>query len=439
MAPSEAHPILIISHDIVGTQMAGPGIRYWHLANVLGQHFPVTLAIPTSSTRESSPEFIIIAYESWADNTFIDVVRKASAVLIPAISYAALPILSELSVPVIIDGYNPFVAESLIYKNTDLDALQSQLTQAYLAGDFFICASERQRDWWLGILEAHGRINRLNVQQDASLRNLIDVVPYGLPKAAPQHTRAVIKGVWPGIEPDDQVILWGGGLWPWLDPLTAIRAVAQVWTQRQDVRLIFPGTRHPNPGMADISTHTEAAQQLAADLGLLDKAIFFGDWVPYVDWPNVLRESNLALTLHFDTLETRLAFRSRVLDYIWAKLPIIATAGDATSDLVAAHNIGHVVDFEAVEQVAAAILQCLDIPRESMQSNFDDASKALTWDMVARPLIQFCLQPYLAADKGTNNQTPGNPYYHHRLNSLQTLINAYEQGRFIRFMRWLRR
>ncbi len=38
--------VLIISHDIISAQMAGPGIRYYHLAEVLSHKFNVLLAIP---------------------------------------------------------------------------------------------------------------------------------------------------------------------------------------------------------------------------------------------------------------------------------------------------------------------------------------------------------------------------------------------------------
>ncbi|MDQ7029881.1 MAG: hypothetical protein Q9O62_08955 [Ardenticatenia bacterium] len=60
-----------------------------------------------------------------------------------------------------------------------------QLQQQSLLGDFFICASERQRDWWLGLLEASGRINPYTFGEDPSLRRLIDVVPFGLPEGPP--------------------------------------------------------------------------------------------------------------------------------------------------------------------------------------------------------------------------------------------------------------
>ena len=54
------------------------------------------------------------------------------------------------------------------------------LGRQYLIGDFYLCASERSA-WWLGLLEASGRVNPATFDADPSLRTLIDVVPYGLP------------------------------------------------------------------------------------------------------------------------------------------------------------------------------------------------------------------------------------------------------------------
>ena len=42
--PDPLPRLLIISHDVVGERMAGPGIRYYHLARVLGKYVPATLA-----------------------------------------------------------------------------------------------------------------------------------------------------------------------------------------------------------------------------------------------------------------------------------------------------------------------------------------------------------------------------------------------------------
>ncbi|SNB71811.1 Glycosyltransferase involved in cell wall bisynthesis [Thermoflexus hugenholtzii JAD2] len=436
MVVGHREPVVIISHDIVSDRMAGPGIRYFHLARVLAHRFQVTLAVPEGSTI--SGDFFTLVYHSGTDELLGRLIGRARVVIVPAVYAAQIPALWQSEAFIVVDGYDPFIAESL-FLGVDILSLQINLTKTYLLGDFFICASERQRDWWLGLLEAHGRINPYTFGEDPSLRKLVDVVPFGLLEEPPQATRPIIKGVWPGIGPEDKVILWGGGLWPWLDPLTAIRAMARVWQQRQDVRLIFPGTRHPNPWMSGIPTHNEAAQVLAGELGLLGKAVFFGEWVPYKDWPNVLLESDLALTLHLDTLEARLAFRSRVLDYIWAGLPIIATRGDATSDLVDQYRLGIVVDYADDAGVANAILQLLETPKEAWHVQFEKARRDLTWERVAQPLVEFCCHPRRAPDKVALGDRLGNPYYIHELTRLHALIAGYEQGLFIRMMRLLHR
>jgi glycosyltransferase involved in cell wall biosynthesis len=188
--------------------------------------------------------------------------------------------------------------------------------------------------------------------------------------------------------------------------------VAKVWEHRQDVRLIFPGTRHPNPAVSGIPTHNETARVLVDELGLRDKAVYFGDWVAYDDWQNILLECDLALTLHgSETLESRLAFRSRVLDYIWAGLPTVATSGDAASELIVQYGLGLAVKPQEVEMIAEAILRLLDSPREAWRERFDKARQALNWERVAQPLIEFCRAPRAAPDKVVLGERLGNPFY----------------------------
>jgi glycosyltransferase involved in cell wall biosynthesis len=471
---SENRRVLLISHDTLGKKMAGPGIRYYHLASVLSRHFDLKLAMPCPQDQLHQSNFgeiepgraSIHPYVRGDWSTIRDAAAWAEVIIFPSDTAVEFPQLATLNIPLVVDGYDPLLVEWLaLHAESEVmdEAIlwqhrMHQLHGQYNVGDFYICASERQRDWWLGLLEAHGRINPWTFTQDPSLRRLIDTVPYGLPDAAPVATRAVMRGLWPGIGAEDKVIVWGGGLWLWLDPLTAIHAVAKIWSQRQDVRLVFPGTRHPNPMLYGISSHNEAAKSLATELGLLDKAIFFGDWVPYEDWGNVLLESDVALSLHFDTVETRLAFRSRVLEYVWAGVPCVVTKGDATSDLIAQYQLGTVVDYQDEDSVATAILAVLESDVESQKDAFAQARLALKWEAVSLPLIDFCRNPYFAPDRVAQPQRIGNPAW---LDSLagadqevqrlrqdlaqlevdriqqQDLIQRYEQGRFMRFMRWL--
>ena len=446
--PPSPPKLLIISHDTVGQYMAGPGIRYYHIARELARYVDTTLAIPAESPA-AAPEhaFPLVRYTrgDWA--TLAPHVQRATILLFPSDTANEFPALATSNAYLIVDGYDPLMAEWLALSGHIVPAESMaawnqrliQLARQYMVGDLFICASERQRDWWLGLLEANGRINPATFQADPSLRNLIDVVPYGLSASLPQPTRPVIKGVWPGIQTTDKVLLWGGGLWPWLDPLTAIRAVAKIRETRPDVKLIFPGTKHPNPRMDGMPTQNAAAMQLAESLGLRDQGVFFGDWVAYADWANVLLESDVALTLHYATLETRLAFRSRVLEYIWAGLPVVATRGDATSELLTHYQLGLEVADGDVDGVAQAIQQLLDQPPALYQARVEAARRALTWERAVAPLIAFCQAPWHAADKPSVGKLE-HPLYSQLRNERdywQKLAEGYAHGRVMRVMLWL--
>ena len=62
----------------------------------------------------------------------------------------------------------------------------------------------------------------------------------------------------PGIGADDKIVLWGGGVYNWFDPLTLIASVARVREDVPDVRLVFMGMKHPNPGVPQMAMADEA-------------------------------------------------------------------------------------------------------------------------------------------------------------------------------------
>ena len=292
-------------------------------------------------------------------------------------------------------------------------------------GDFFICASERQRDFWIGALHTAGRINPLTYAADPTLRKLVDVVPFGLPEQEldwPGRPRA-LKGVRPGIRETDRVLLWAGSLLDWQDPQTLIRAVAQLSAERDDVKLFFMGIRHPNPQVKPMRI-VEETIELARALGVLDTHVFFNDWVPYDQRGGYLVDADLGLSTHRDHLETRFSYRTRMLDYIWAGLPIVCTTGDHFAALVTERRLGVAVPPGDADALAGAIRLLLDDRarwaecREHLRALRDD----LRWSRVVAPLRQFARSPAFAADRA-----PAMRAMRERLT------------RSFRFSRWLRR
>ena len=147
-----------------------------------------------------------------------------------------------------------------------------------------------------------GRANALTYDADPTLRQLIDVAPFGLPDEPPEHRRQVLRGVVPGIGQTDDVIIWAGGIYDWFDPLTLIRAIAGLSRERPTVRLYFMGLRHPNPDVPSMQMAIDA-RVLAEDLGVADKYVFNDGWVDYSERQNYLLEANVGVTVHFDEPE----------------------------------------------------------------------------------------------------------------------------------------
>jgi glycosyltransferase involved in cell wall biosynthesis len=404
--------VLIISQDAVARNMAGPPIRYWEWSAALAHSLKVTLAVPAAVDLEPAG-FDLIRYRHTDD--LLSLAQSADAVLVSGYLLRRYPFLRSLDCPLIVDLSHSFVLESL--QTLQGSGREEQwaifndrwqvLNELLLAGDFFVCNTDRQRDYWLGMLSALGRVNPDTYADDPGLRRLMAVVPFGLPTSPPQKTRMVLKGVYRSMRADDRIIYWGGGIYDWLDPLTLIQAAHQISHQRDDVKIFFAGVRHPNPHVTPMRMLDETLA-LSRSLGLTDRVVFFNDWVAYQERADYLLEADIGVSLHLDHLETRYAFRTRALDYLWTGLPMVCTQGDALADLVTRQGLGEVVPHQDVDALVEAVLDLLAQPnlREELAPRFARVAQDYTWEATTRPLAEFCLSPRMAPDRERSLWSP---------------------------------
>lgn len=408
LQPRHGSRLLVITHEIIGPRMTGPGIRAWEMACALAEQFDMTLAAPGNPAR-SHPHLRIVGYET-DDPCYTSLdpyIAGADVILAWSSLFARLPRLRELNKPAIVD-LQPYELEKLSQYLAveeqhrvaiDVESM-IQLRLEGAVGDFFICASERQRDFWLGSLLTSGRINAVTAAQDPTLRSLIDVVPFGLPSDPPVRQRPTLRGVYPGINPDDKVLYWNGGLWQWLDPLTLIDALIEVLRVRGDVKLFFAGGRHFDPHQVPEMPMYAQAVERCRELDLIDRHVFFSDWIPYDERGSYLLEADLGVSIHQPSLESHFAWRTRLLDYIWAGLPVIATAGDPTADLIVDHGLGRTIPPGRPDLLAEAILSMLadDGLRDRVTKNSQSVRAELTWSRVVDPIARFLNRAAFAPD-----------------------------------------
>jgi hypothetical protein len=166
------------------------------------------------------------------------------------------------------------------------------------------------------------------------------------------------------------------------------------------VRLFFLGLKHPNPDVPEMRMAV-AAKKLSDALGLTDKHVFFNEgWVPYEDRQNYLLEADIGVSTHLDHVETAFSFRTRILDYLWAGLPIVATGGDTFADLIDSKGLGITVPPGDVEALEEALFRLLDDEAAAAECRrrLAEVVPSHTWSRVLAPLLAFCRAPKRAAD-----------------------------------------
>jgi hypothetical protein len=408
--------ILVITGDSVGEKMAGPAIRAWNIAKLLSDEHDVRLVSMTrASDLDGSFEVGVISHHK--PSSIIEHEDWADVIIVQGHALALFPALEKSMKVLVVDVYDPLHLEQLEQgRGQTLKLWNKQVTDATDAlnhqlelGDFFLCASDKQRHFWLGQLAAVGRINAYTYSRDNDLDSLISVVPFGMSSDDPIQDNRAIRGTVPGIGENDKVIIWGGGIYNWFDPQTLIRAVAEIAKRHGDVRLFFMGVKHPNPAVPEMEAVAQA-RILSSELGLTGKNVFFNEnWVSYDERQNYLLDADLGVSTHFQHVETTFSFRTRILDYLWAGLPIVTTEGDSFGDLVSREGLGESIPERDQDALERAIEKYLydDAAVAKARKNVARVRQSFTWEQTLAPLVEFCRNPARAADKKVGTSKRG--------------------------------
>ncbi|WP_204946689.1 glycosyltransferase family 4 protein [Microbacterium laevaniformans] len=398
--------VLVVTSDLIGPKMAGPAIRAWNMSEQLAYRNDVRLVTSTKPGRASTRFEVVYAgddhamqeHEEWAD-----------VIVIQGYVLHQYRCLAQTEKILVADIYDPLHLEQLEQARqarfedwnshviNAADVLNGQIGRA----DYLLCASDKQRDFWLGQLAAVGRVNAMTYEADNALRELIDVAPFGLDPVVPAQERHAIKGAIPGIGPDDKVLLWGGGIYDWFDTDTLLRAMAKVTKTHPNARLFFLGVAHPNPGVPMMKAQARTFE-LADSLGLTDRVVFFNrEWVAFDDRHNYLLDADAGVSTHYEHIETAFSFRTRILDYLWAGLPMVTTAGDGFADLIQGSPLGVTVPERDVDALAAGIIKVLyDVEfRAEATEKIADVRQDFAWSRALAPLTAFCAAPRSAPDR----------------------------------------
>ncbi len=159
--------------------MAGPGIRYLNFARELAKSHEVTLMVP-EPVDIPTEGFDVVQAQDYGGRAFKEYAESFDVLVAQNLLPWTMRALAKSRVRVVYDLYDPFLVENLglfaqqegsqRYQDAILRANSLAQEVALATGDAFLCASERQRDLWLGMLGTLGRLDQREYARDPSLR-----------------------------------------------------------------------------------------------------------------------------------------------------------------------------------------------------------------------------------------------------------------------------
>ena len=380
--------MLVCPEPLAHGQPAGVGIRFLEIARVLrgDGHEVTTLA----------PDVVGLTAE-----TLLETSRRSDVAVVQGHVANAYFQHTE-PIPTVIDLYDPFIIENLHYfAERGAEVFQhdhATLMNSLARGDFFLCASEAQRMFYLGALLACGRLNPELFESDPELQSLLAIAPFGVPapRVVQSSSRPVVEGSSGRLDDSETRILFGG-IYDWYDPILAIEAVALV----PDATLTF--MHHPNPDLTPQGKLGEAMEHVKRKGST---HVRFEPWAPYEQRAEFFARFSMALITFPRSLETDLSMRTRIYDYLWCGLPIVSSSAPGTDEILARYDCGIVVNEESPRAFADAILR---VDRERMTRGARKFVEDHQWDRTLAPLRAFVREPRIERTKETFAMRPSIP------------------------------
>ncbi len=370
----------------------GPGIRIWEIAKALVKKgHAVTICQKAQDACEGKKEKInLIKYS-------LDVLTKISEFDLAYVQIwlSDKEIFEKLDkIPIIVDIYAPYLIEHAYYpydlkkedsfwRFTDDIVLSTLIPMQY--GDFFICASDAQKKYYLGMLSIIGRVNPYNKGK------IIDIVPFGTRNIIMVDNEPVLRKRIPKYK---KIILWMSAFYPWLDPMLAGKVMHELLKSDSGYALAVVGAKSPFVDKSLYEDSYNRFYEFAKEKNLIDTTVYFFDWVEQKHVPKLYDESSfLIVTSDNSTLETEFSFRVRMMDALSANLPIISTGGDIVSEFSSANNMGIVTKETDPRKIADDILRITDKDIQKMKKNILKFSEGYKVDKLIGPIDSFCKNP----------------------------------------------
>jgi glycosyltransferase involved in cell wall biosynthesis len=173
--------------------------------------------------------------------------------------------------------------------------------------------------------------------------------------------------------PHRPTLAYIGNIIDWTGLHWVLDTLPSVLDKIPQLRLIIIGRGHPQ---------YESKLREKVSHARLQSAVNFVGFVPYADLPAYLREADIGLATFEPIPLLRYAFPLKVVEYMAAGLPVIASNETESARLIQEYDVGISVTYGSTRQFSEAILHLLKNP-EIYRFHADNAKKhslAFSWE-----------------------------------------------------------
>lgn len=356
--------VLLLTDDQLGPAMAGSALRAWELANALagaGHEVRLTAAEGSSKPHDSPVELVHAPQWRWAEA----VVAPPWSLHLPAFTGRHL---------LVIDGATPLLAELEAMPSTPTVRRRRRTAAARMPvvaarAHAILATGAAQHDLWRAVLHRRPEVPILEV-------------PFGIQEHDPPEEMTDVIGV----PRDWSVVLWWGGVWPWLDLDTLLAARARLG--RVPVSIVVPTATRPGGALAQF-TATDLNRMAARYALSAPEVVPLEHWAPYSERHLILNRAAVMAFLHKPSPEAELSFRTRAMDALWSATPMLLSAGGEVSRLAGALGWGEVVEPGNPKEVSAALRLLLEPEEQTRrQTAIRSHRDNWRWSRIAEPLVE---------------------------------------------------
>ena len=391
--------ILVISEGAppIGDNLVeGGGLRNWGIAKGLVKNgHEVTLAyqdtyLVKDTALSSTLENLNI--ETWNEKNISNLIPRFSHIIFSyALGQAPLFLQSIREDQILIlDCYVPITIEVAARRSVDRLMELSNYTndlqrwkEVLRRGDYFMYASHAQLHYYLGYLSSINRLNPFNYHDFES--RLIEL-PYGIDKD---------EAIDAELSREPATLLWYGGFYPWFDIESLVDSLVEVKKRVAGFKFIVAGALNPYNQNPDFKAHYSKSIEA---LGRLGDSVEMIDWTPYHQRLAIYGRATAIATVNMFGLENELAWRTRLMDFVLAKRPILTNAGDPLGEDLIKRGVAHKVDMKDAASLVKAFEQCqTDVEKHR---KYEDAINAYDWKYLTSTLDEAIIngsrlvQPY---------------------------------------------